>query len=109
MRENKTMAHSPDLFKTAELDYERWTQVLRSLKGRYSPGGVDYKAFAGWARTRKIHGFEALDLSCNAQWIERTQRDVRLDDVDHYYAIFQAAGRSAMIQNDETVRLSAGD
>jgi AraC family transcriptional regulator, positive regulator of tynA and feaB len=54
-------------------------------------------------------GFVAIDLSCNAHRVERTQRDARVDGVDHFYAVFQVAGRSMMIQNDQAVKLSVGD
>jgi AraC family transcriptional activator of tynA and feaB len=40
---------------------------------------------------------------------ERTQRDIRLDGVDHCYAVFQVNGRSTIIQNDQAVRLAVGD
>ena len=102
-------ALKPDIGEPSELDYERWTEVMRSLKGRYSPLGINTNAFGGRADVRHVCGFEALDLSCNAERVERTQRDVRLDQVDHYYAIFQVAGRSAMAQNDEIIALDTGD
>ena len=104
-----TMTHNPTFLETPELDLECWIELLRSLKGRYSPRGVDVGDFAGRALTRQVCGFEAIDLSCNAERVERTRSDVRLDQVDHYYAIFQLAGRSAMKQKDEMVVLDAGD
>jgi hypothetical protein len=50
-----------------------------------------------------------MDITGNAQRVERTQRDVRLDGLDHYYAVFQVAGESTMIQNDQAVKLAVGD
>jgi AraC-like DNA-binding protein len=41
--------------------------------------------------------------------VERTHRDVRLDGADHYFTIFQLAGRSAMTHNDQSVLLDVGD
>jgi AraC-like DNA-binding protein len=70
---------------------------------------MEPKAFAGRARPRSLCGFVAMDLSCNAHRVERTQRDVRLDGVDHCYAVFQVAGHSTMSQNDRPVQLAAGD
>ena len=35
--------------------------------------------------------------------------DARLDGVDHYFAVFQVGGQSAMTHNDRAVRLAVGD
>jgi len=91
------------------LEYEEWKVLLRTLCGRYSPEGVEPKAFEGSVRPAHICGLEAVDLSCNAHRIERTYRDVRLDGTDHYGAIFQFAGRSTVVQNDRVTELSVGD
>jgi AraC family transcriptional regulator, positive regulator of tynA and feaB len=40
---------------------------------------------------------------------ERTQRDIRLDGVDHCFAVFQVAGRSTIIQNDQALTLAVGN
>jgi AraC-like DNA-binding protein len=50
-----------------------------------------------------------LDVGCNAEKIERTYRDVRIDGADHYVVVFQVGGQSAMIQNDQAFRLDVGD
>ncbi|SRR6266851_3958787 len=91
------------------LEYEDWKVRLRALCARYSPEGVEPKAFAGSVRPTHICGFDAVDLTCNAHHIERTHRDVRLDGTDHYGAIFQFAGRSTLIQNDRVTELAVGD
>jgi AraC family transcriptional regulator, positive regulator of tynA and feaB len=91
------------------LEYEEWKVLLRTLCGRYSPEGVEPKAFEGSVRPAHIFGLEAVDLSCNAHRIERTYRDVRLDGTDHYGAIFQFAGRSTVVQNDRVTELTVGD
>ena len=41
--------------------------------------------------------------------VERTHRDVRLDGADHYFAIFQVAGQSAMTHNEQALRFDVGD
>jgi AraC family transcriptional activator of tynA and feaB len=57
-----------------------------------------------------IDGLTAMDVGCNAaHQVARTQRDVRLDSLDHYFALLQISGESAMIQNDQAVRLVSGD
>jgi AraC-like DNA-binding protein len=50
-----------------------------------------------------------LDIGASAHQIERTHRDVRLDGADHYAAVFQVAGQSALTQSDRTMQLAVGD
>jgi len=80
-----------DFADMPELDYEGWRDALRPKWGRYNPEAMEPKAFTGRARPRSVCGFVAMDLSCNAHRVERTQRDVRLDGVDHYFALFHFA------------------
>lgn len=94
---------------TPQLDFEEWRESLRSMCGRYNPEGVEAGAFSGWVRPLNACGFGGLTIGSNAQRIERTDRDARLDGSDHYFVLFQVAGESAMTHNDQAVRLSAGD
>jgi AraC family transcriptional regulator, positive regulator of tynA and feaB len=103
------MHSSGDFLSTPNLDYEAWRDVVRSICGRYTPGGIEPKTFFGRARVRSICGFRSVDLSSNAHCLERTHQDVRVDARDHYYAIFQMTGQSRIIQNDRTVELTVGD
>src|ERR1700682_1680233 len=103
------MHSSSDFLSTPNLDYEAWRDVVRSICGRYTPGGIEPKTFFGKARVRSICGFRSVDLSSNAHCLERTHQDVRVDARDHYYAIFQMTGQSRIIQNDRTVELTVGD
>src|SRR5260370_16065371 len=103
------MHSSGDFLSTPNLDYEVWRDVVRSICGRYTPGGIEPKTFLGRARVRSICGFRSVDLSSNAHCLERTHQDVRVDARDHYYAIFQITGQSRIIQNDRIVELSVGD
>jgi AraC family transcriptional activator of tynA and feaB len=104
--EETMMDQSADFLSTPELNYEGWKDALRPNWGLYTPD--DPKAFAGRVRSRSICGFNASDISNNIRR-ERTQGDVRLDGVDHCYAVFQIAGRSTIIQNDQAVTLAVGD
>jgi len=89
----EVMMHpNADLLGTAELNYEQWRDLLRPNWGLYTPD--DPKAFVGRVRSRSICGFNASDISNNVRRCERTQKDIRLDGVDHFYAVFQIAGRS---------------
>jgi AraC family transcriptional activator of tynA and feaB len=101
------MDPSADFLSTPELNYEQWRDVLRPNWGLYTPD--DPKAFSGRVRSRSICGFNASDISNNVRRCERTQRDVRIDGVDHCYAVFQMAGRSTIVQNDQTATLTVGD
>ena len=101
------MRPSTDLLSTPELNYEQWRDALRPNWGLYTPD--DPKAFAGRESSLNICGFNASDIGNNARRCERTQGDVRVDGVDHWYAAFQTAGRSTVIQNDRSVTLAVGD
>jgi AraC family transcriptional activator of tynA and feaB len=98
---------SADLLETPELNYEQWRDLLRPNFGLYTID--DPKAFAGRVRSRHIFGLNASEIRNNKCHCERTQRDIRLDGVDHCYAVFQVAGRSTIIQNDQAVTLAEGD
>src|SRR5258708_6520472 len=103
------MHSSGDFLGTPNLDYEAWQHVVRSICGRYTPEGIEPKAFSGRARLRSIFGFRAVELSSNAYRLERTRQDIRGDAADHYYALFQMAGQSRIIQNDRIMELTVGD
>jgi AraC family transcriptional regulator, positive regulator of tynA and feaB len=103
------MHSSGDFLSTPSLDYEAWRDVVRSICGRYAPGGIEPETFSGRARVRSICGFRSVDLSSNAHCVERTHQDVRVDARDHYYAIFQMTGQSRIIQNDRNIELTVGD
>ena len=104
---------SADLLKTPELNYKAWRDLLRPHFGLYTVD--DPKVFAGRVRSRSIFGLNASEISNNLRHCERThhcertQRDIRLDGVDHCYAVFQVDGRSTIIQNDQAVELAVGD
>src|SRR5882762_3186729 len=103
------MYSSGDFLSTPNLDFEAWRDVVRSICGGYTPGGIEPKAFSGRARVRSICRFRAVDLSCNAHRLDRTHQDVRADARDHYYAIFQMTGQSRIIQNNRIIELTVGD
>jgi AraC family transcriptional regulator, positive regulator of tynA and feaB len=92
-----------------KMDYEAWSALLRPLYGRHSLEGGELNTFSGWLRPLSVSGLTAVDICCNAHRFERTHRDVRLDNRDHYEAVFQVAGRSTIYQNDQCVQLAVGD
>ena len=103
------MLQGGDFAAVPELGYEEWRAVVRSIVGRYSAEGTDPNAFAGRVHVRSLFGLVADRWDHNADRIERTQRDVRLDDVELYHAVFQVFGRSTVLQNDQAVTLDVGD
>jgi AraC-like DNA-binding protein len=103
------MLQGGDFAAVPELGYEEWRAVVRSIVGRYNPEGTDPNAFAGRVQVRSLFGLGADRFDHNAERIERTQRDVRLDDVEFYHAVFQVFGRSTVLQNDQAGILDVGD
>jgi AraC family transcriptional activator of tynA and feaB len=103
------MHQSDNFLGTEPMDYEQWGALLRPLYGRHSLGDVDPNSFSGWLRHMSVSGLTAVDIRCNAHRFERNHRDVRLDDRDHYKAVFQVAGHSTLHQNDQCVQLAVGD
>ena len=98
-----------DHLGTEPMDYGAWSALLRLLCGRHNLVEVDANSFSGWLRTFSVRGFTAVDIGCSAHRFERTHEDVRLDDWDHYKAVFQLAGHSTIYQNDQCVQLAVGD
>jgi AraC family transcriptional regulator, positive regulator of tynA and feaB len=98
-----------DVFRHAQaLDVGAWHETLHSTWGRYTPVVNDPKTFVAKIRTQSLYGFSAMHLMPNASRVERTQRDARLDGMDHYYAMFSVAGTVNVIQNDQVVELPSG-
>jgi AraC-like DNA-binding protein len=100
------MHRSDQCLGSAELNYEQWRDALRPDWGLYTPDRP--KCFVGHVRSRNICGLKASQISNNARRCERTRRDIRLDGVDHWYAVFQIGGRSTIIQDYRAVTLAAG-
>jgi AraC family transcriptional regulator, positive regulator of tynA and feaB len=102
------MLHREDL-DAPRLDFEAWRASFRLICGRYTLERAEPQAFAGWVRPCSALGFSAVDVACNENCIDRTQRDTRLDGMDVYGVLVQVAGRSTVIHNDQTVQLARGD
>src|SRR5258708_3410914 len=100
---------SDDFLGAPDLDYDGFREVLRQDWGWHSPKDMEPFAFTGRLRTRSICGFAAIGLTCNARCIERTEQDIRRDEMEHYYAAFRVAGGSATVRSDRAVAPGAGD
>jgi AraC family transcriptional activator of tynA and feaB len=105
------MRQSDNELGTEPIDYEASRALLRLLCGRHNLEGVDPNTFSARLRSLSVSGLiaTATETCCNAHRFERTHRDVRLDDRDHYNAVFQVAGQSTIYQNDQCVQLAVGD
>jgi AraC family transcriptional regulator, positive regulator of tynA and feaB len=95
-------------FNTRPMGYDEWRAVLAAC-GRYSAEFVEPRSFSGSVGPLSLYGCPAIKISCNADRVERCRRDVRLDGMEDYYAVFQLDGRSTLVQNDRAANLSVGD
>jgi AraC family transcriptional activator of tynA and feaB len=103
------MVHpNDDFLSTPKLDYDGFRAALRENWGWFSPA-FEANIFAGKVRTRRVFGFVATDLTSNATRVERTESDIRRDDMEYYYAVVQLTGGSTIIQDDRVVNAAAGD
>jgi AraC family transcriptional regulator, positive regulator of tynA and feaB len=92
------------------MDFEAWQDLFQSTCGRFNPQRHVPAAFTGWARPASVFGFSALDLASNTRGVQRDYRDIRVDGMDQYYVLFQAAGRTMSIDhNGRAVQFGAGD
>jgi AraC-like DNA-binding protein len=98
----------PMLAAPPHLDYKTWKDQIQKIGGRFDPKG-DPKKFIGWARPLSVCGLTAVEVGSNAPRVERISHDIRLDGADHYVALFQLDGHSAMTHNEEAVRFGVGD
>jgi AraC family transcriptional regulator, positive regulator of tynA and feaB len=105
----ESMMHPNDDFLSApELDYDGFRAAMREDWGWFSPAR-ETNIFASKVRTRRVFGFAAVDLTCSAARLERTERDIRRDNMEYYYVTVQDTGESIIIHNDRVVNITAGD
>lgn len=92
-----------------EQDYEAWSEELRSEWGRHYAMPPGSRTSVEKTRHRTVFGLTAMAFSCSAGLVDRTQRDVRLDNFEHFYAAVLVAGSATIIQNDHALKIRAGD
>ena len=103
------MVHPNDDFLSApELDYDGFRAAMREDWGWFTPAR-ETNIFASKVRTRRVFGFAAVDLTCNATRLERTKMDIRRDNMEYYFVTVQDTGESIVMHNDRVVNLTAGD
>ena len=81
---------------------------MREDWGWFTPAR-ETNIFASKVRTRRVFGFAAGGPTCNTTRLERTELDIRRDDMEYYYAVVQLTGGSKIIQDDRFVNVAAGD
>jgi AraC-like DNA-binding protein len=103
--------HPNDDFLSApeELDYDGFRAALREDWGWFSPPAYEANIFAGKVRTRRVFGFVAMDVACNATRVERSELDIRRDGMEYYCVTAQDTGDSTIIHDDRVVSIAAGD
>src|SRR5262245_7528447 len=103
----EAMMHLDDDFLSApELDYDGFRAAMREDWGWFTP--VRETNFASRVRTRRVFGFAVVDLTSNAR-MQRTELDIRRDNMEHYYVTAKDIGESTIIHNDRIVKITAGD
>jgi AraC family transcriptional regulator, positive regulator of tynA and feaB len=105
----EAMMHPNDDFLSApELDYDGFRAAMREDWGWFTPAR-ETNIFASKVRTRRVFGFAAVDLACDTVRVDRTELDIRHDEMEYYFVVAQLTGGSTMIQNDRVVNAAAGE
>jgi AraC family transcriptional activator of tynA and feaB len=105
----EAMMHPNDDFLSApELDYDSFRAAMREDWGWFTPAR-ETNIFASKVRTRRVYGFAAVDLTCNAARLDRTDLDIRRDHMEYYYVTVQDTGESTIVHNDRVINITAGD
>jgi AraC-like DNA-binding protein len=92
------------------MDFDAWRALFRAyIPGEYSLGNNRCDSFAGSVRARYVSGLTAVDVESNSHCFERTVRDIRRDEVDHFGFAISISGIATMSQNDQAVKFVPGD
>src|SRR5580698_8776463 len=105
----EAMMHPNDDFLSApEVDYDGVLTAMREDWGWFTPAR-ETNIFASKVRTRRVFGFAAVDLTCSATRLERTELDIRRDNMEYYFVTVQDTGESIIFHNDQILNVAAGD
>lgn len=91
------------------MDYESFNRSFHSHCGHFNAERTERESFTGRISSRDIYGVDVIDIQCNAERVFRSQRDVRLDGIDRYYALVQICGECTFVQKDHVIKLQMGD
>jgi AraC family transcriptional activator of tynA and feaB len=91
-------------------NFDAWHALFRAhLPGEYSLKKNRNDLFAGSVRTRCVSGLTAVEVESNNHFYERTLRDIRRDEADHFTFAILVSGRATVSQNDREMKFAAGD
>jgi AraC family transcriptional regulator, positive regulator of tynA and feaB len=91
-------------------DFDTWRALFRTYTpGEYSLGKNRNDPFAGSVRMRCVSGLKAVEVRSNNYCFERTLRDTRHDEVDHFAFVISVSGHATLSQNDREMKVVAGD
>jgi AraC-like DNA-binding protein len=94
----------------SDLEFKTWGALLRTvIPGGYSLDKNRYNPFAGSVRTRCVSGLTAVEVGSNNSVCERTLRDIRRDEVDHFSLSLLVSGHATVSQNDRETERGASD
>jgi AraC-like DNA-binding protein len=95
--------------RSAEAALDRWCEDVQSICGRFQTRpGRDVQRFTGTIEARSALGLDYASIETNARSLFRSRADVAADG-DYYFLIYQARGRSEILQCGHSAVLSPGD
>ncbi len=91
-------------------DFDTWRASFRThIPGEYSLKKSRNGLFAGSVRTRCVSGLTAVEIRGGNHCCERTLRDIRHDEMDHFALSISVSGHATLSQNDRKMKHVAGD
>lgn len=95
---------------TSSVPVEQFNNDLRTICGAFqSTSTMAHTNMQGAIHLEERVGFEMAHVAADLQKIQRSSRDIRRDDGENYFLIFQEEGSALMSQNDTTCMMNPGD
>ncbi|MVO16637.1 helix-turn-helix domain-containing protein [Parasedimentitalea huanghaiensis] len=94
----------------SKLPVEQFNTELRDICGAFQTQATEQQTeHRGALQVEERFGLEFAHVATDIHAIRRSNRDVRQDDGENFFLIFQEEGRALMSQNDTTCMLQPGD
>lgn len=88
----------------------QWREQLHTVCGRFDTlVGADVNGFFGGISVGRIGNVEFVDVAANAQALRKSTHNVRAEDGQHFFLIYQQAGSSVLMQHGKQAALGPGD
>jgi AraC family transcriptional activator of tynA and feaB len=88
----------------------QWREQLHKVCGRFdTKAGDDVEGFFGGITVGRIGTMAVVDVATNAQALRKSAQDVRAEDGQHFFLIYQQAGNSVLLQHGKQAALGPGD